>query len=312
MEFSIKTPKDVLWQESQIKTPKDILCWESSISIDTWATILSYLKEIHINECLTQKENNSVNPDQLIAIMKMSFVNKTLRNLISSNTFWILYNSIEYGTVKYNIYDCNEKFCKILYKIKKLQTVKNMMKGDYNYYRPNMLMIRLINNQDFYRFDILEKENPYPHSEYIRSATYEICYKLTENDHYILFKAYDYVEDGHAFYMKKSPSISYNNALQEFADFCDYCLTLIGFIDLEIMNQFKYFQHRNDIIYSSNVRIIIFNNYLLFTETIKDTKCKIKFYAQNVMTNVKYLIHQMEEETIDGSNSKIECYFANT
>jgi len=98
---------------------------DNLISNDTWMTVLSYLKDI---------DSIPVKPDQFIAIMKMSFVTKSLRNIIITNNFWILYNSNEYEFSKYNIYDCNSNFCSILYKINKLEagSMINLNKQIYN------------------------------------------------------------------------------------------------------------------------------------------------------------------------------------
>ena len=103
--------------ESLMKHSKDILLHEPLISIDTWATILYYFRDIN---------GEPTSPNQLIAIMTMSFVNKSLRNLITSNMFWILYNSIEYEPSKYNIYDCNKTICQIIHKIRTFKKLSDV------------------------------------------------------------------------------------------------------------------------------------------------------------------------------------------
>ena len=268
---------------------------ESVISIETWATILSYLKDIN---------NKPVNPDQLVAIMKMSFVNKNFRNLIMSNNFWILYNSIEYESVKYNIYNWNENFCRMIYKIKTLKGLHDtsfLVKSHYqqNLYDAIFNIKYFDHNRNVYTFDIFNKED-------IKSDLYcyvhlfgHRYYTLMKNDYCILFQVIFSNAKGATYCMKnKQTEKTPNYMIKEFANFCNIYDENELFNNI---NQFKYFQNNDElsgIIHYDDPSTTLYNNYIwsvIQSNTCNNENKVINFYAQNVITNAKYIVHQIEE-----------------
>jgi len=273
-------------------------------SIDTWATILSYFQDTDIEP---------VNPDQFISIMKMSFVNKSLRNLIITNSFWVLYNSIEYQSVKYNIYEWNCNFCRIVSKIRTLKTINNMEKG-YEDNR-NAISIRLWYNPNWHTFSIHDRASIYESTEHIVSAIFHRFYTWIENEYCVIFQICG-TANNFFLYMKKQSFVSCNYKLKDFADFCEVYDNENDL--LKNINQFKYFQNSDDIIHLSD-NIILHDNYIwslakrqkavLREESTEismhfNTNYIIKFYAYNVMTNIKYLVNKIE---IIGSSSENNC-----
>jgi len=280
------------------------------ISIDIWSTILSYLSY------LKDIDNESVNPDQLIAIMKMSFVNKSLRDLITSNHFWILYNSIEYESAKYNIYEWNINFCRILRKLKTLKNIenmwdikiwnsdiKNLQKDSSNY-----MSIILFWNYVWKNFTIYNEPSIVDNIKRIGTPIFNNIYVCIENEYCTLFKILFDTGKSCTFYIKKQSFESHNYKLEDFVDFCDsYNPNDL----LKNIDQFKYFENRTDIINWLYRDVMLHDNYLWFTEISmhNDINYTIKFYAYNVMTSIKYLINEIEisDETII---KHLRCYFS--
>ena len=266
------------------------------VSIDTWSTILSYLKNTDIEPA---------NTDQLVAIIKMSFVNKSLRDLIASNHFWILYNSIEYESAKYNIYEWNCNFCRILSKIKSLKTIKDMNETKNFISLTDHIFIHLLYLGDWYNFNIRNKASIFDSMVYIDSAIFNRSYACCENEYCVLFQTFVNDYCNLTFYMKKQSLVLYK--LKEFADFCD----LYNNNDLlKNISQFKYFENRTDIINFSGNIIMLHDNYIWSTEISMyfNTNYIIKFYAYNVMTNIKYLVNEIE--IIRSPSNYLECYFS--
>ena len=258
-----------------------------NISNDTWVTILSYLKD---------ETTYPVNPDQFIAIMKMSFVNKSLRNIITANSFWILYNSNEYASAKYNIYDCNENFCQIMHKITSLKTHENIDKLSKSpYIQPiNMgnafYMVYYPNLFRSYKYNISNKEIVNSHAilnnkyEYVNDSK---CSYLVENDYCILFTekiVANHKEKITRFYIKKSNQFSCNDKCNTISDFYDNAINLYN-----------------------DGNATLHDNYIWLT-TCNECTGDINFYAINVMTNVTYLIAQIKD--LFRSRKYSICYFA--
>ena len=278
----------------------------SIISIDTWATILSYFKDTDIE---------SVKPNQFIAIMTMSFINKSLRNLITSNTFWILYNNNGYKSAKYNIYNCNLNFCHTFHKLRKIKSDENITEyhAPFNLNR-NIFSVGLYcekkTNGVTYRYDISNILETIAQSYTMASSHPQINYTLTENDYCILFQVSSFGENEITFYIKNNSLILYDHALKDFADFCE--LNNIHSIHNNLkknIGNFKYFVNQPDFIQYPENDVVLYDNYIwsfakrqkdvLQEESIEINKNNknniINFYAHNVMTNITYLIHQIEE-----------------
>jgi len=247
----------------------------TNISNDIWVTILSYLKDTTAYP---------VNPDQFIAIMKMSFVNKTLRNLISSNTFWILYNSNEYAPAKYNIYNCNLNFCQIMHKIIALKTIENIEKVCKSIFTSDMCNIfYIVNRYNTYthKYNLSNKEIVNSHAILNNKCEkFYICYKLVENDYCILFSGM--TQKNHnardtRFYIKKNNIYSCNDKFTTLSDFYDNATDLYA-----DFNQDKH-----------DINATLHDNYIWLTTYTIETN-NINFYAINVMTSVKYLISRLE------------------
>jgi len=243
-----------------IKHPGDILCWKSAnVSNDIWITILSYLKDI---------DYEPVSPNNLIIIMKMSLINKSLRNLITSNNFWILYNDNKYKTTKYNIYNCNEKFCRILNKINTFKIHKTFH-SNYTYginERTIISKIQKFYNKQFTKF-IGHTGIIFP----IINIQIDSECNVTCNENKCTFKI---------IYFGQKDQITACRKLHELCHIHDNISD--SYVDLQ--NIFNYC--------GSNE--IQHNNFIWFTiGTINDFNMTINFYAQNVMTNIRYLIHQI-------------------
>ena len=267
------------------------------ISIDIWSTILSYLKYTDIE---------SANTNQLIAIMKMSFVNKSLRNLITFNSFWVLYNSIEYKDAEYDIYNCNEIFCRIVHKIRILKTQKNIRNLCSHGYVPSTSVIGctfgIICRFDQWSLGKFELSNEEIVPTYVvcnkkfRAIDDLQCSRLVENKYCILFQG---IKDGHKtnFYIKKNmiSCCIFNNVVDLYNNACDLCT------DFQCDNDNNYRNNDNNYVshFDYETGAVLHNNYIWTTKKISMADninhVKINFYAQNVMTNIKYLIHQIEE-----------------
>jgi len=267
----------------------------SNISNDIWVTILSYLKDS------SNAYMEPVNPDQFIAIMKMSFVNKSLRNLISSNAFWILYNSTEYSSAKYNIYDCNLIFCQIMHKITVLKTYENIQNlCDTKYITSiNMgnifLMVHAYSTLKPHKYILSNKEivNSYPILNNKFESSFDlICYDLVENEYCILFTGIIGANNDSQitrFYIKKEDQLSFNDKFNTLSDLYENAIDLYS--DLSQTS------------YDHNATL--HNNYIylvIHTFGMDD----INFYAINIMTNVKYLINQVKNTYPSGY---ITCRF---
>ena len=239
---------------------------EFNISNDTWATILSYLKEIWVVECVTQRENDPVNPEQFIAIMKMSFVNKSLRNMITSNIFWILYNSIEYESAKYNIYDCNENFCRIISKIRIFNEIKDIeatCNYVYNSYKHIFGIMRWCSGHYIKKCNISSKEIVSTHSsnsEYKIDKKYKCNKKykvLSQNEYCTLVKGIGY---GNNYYITK-PNKTYDGKCDNF-----YISVVFNGCDL-LTYSFEKGLHidTREIVNFRDVDAILHDNYIWFT-----------------------------------------------
>jgi len=309
----------------------------TSISNDIWSTVLSYLKDI---------TTEPVKPDQLIAIMKMSFVNKSLRYLITSNSFWVLYNSIEYESAKYNIYDWNENFCRIISKIR-LPIPENIIYMDNSKYYDKSSIFGLRCKMGYIkdRFNISNKEivhsNPlYKHNIYLidNSIKIQVTY---ENEYCMLCEMYTSIKDYTKFIIKKNKQFICGCLLHEDCALCEIYNTvnLKNFIvdkekqvvcdiindSLDASNN-KYNLYTN-YIYNDpengnliqtchNIDAVLHDNYIWLTTKINMNSLikytTTNFYAQNIMTDVKYLIHQIEEpqnEFTDNSFVKQRYYY---
>jgi len=253
----------------------------TNISNDIWVTILSYLKD---------ETTYPVNPDQFIAIMKMSFVNKTLRNIITSNTFWILYNSNEYAPANYNIYNCNINFCQIMHKIIALKTEENITNLCDSIYTPSRNIGNILNM--VYRhnapmpckYNLSNKEIVNSHAILNNKCESSIdlrCYNLVENDYCILFKGIS-EKNGNmqstSFFIKKPNQFSCNDKFTTLSDFYDNATDLYS-----DPNQRSY-----------NRNATLHDNYIWLTTNTVGTD-DINFYAINVMTNVKYLVTKIKD-----------------
>ena len=278
--------------KSQMKHSKDILLQEDIISIDMWVTILSYLKD---------NDGDPVNPDQFIAIMKMGFVNKSLMNMTTSNMFWVLYNNIEYNSVKYNIYEWNCNFCRMLNKTRKLKTIKDMKIWKYDDIEDS-IFIRLYHNREWHTFNICNGVNIYKNVEVMSQLNQR--YVFIETEYCILFE----ITSIGSFYLKKQPFVTHNYKLKDFVDFCDSYNDRSDL--LKNIDQFKYFKNRTDIICHPDNNSRLYDNYIWTTEISMHNDINyIKFYAQNVITNIKYLLNEIEIKSYSFNNDFFKCYF---
>ena len=250
----------------------------TNISNDTWMTVLSYLKDT---------TSYPVNPDQFIAIMKMSFVNKTLRNIITTNSFWILYNNDEYKLAKYNIYDCNLNFCHIMHKMIFLKTHENIKNLCSDIYFPKRNMGTVLNivyqynTINYYKYNLYNKEIVNSHAILNNKCKSYKCCKLVENDYCILFKGIS-EKNGNmqstSFFIKKPNQFSCNDKFTTLSDFYDNATDLYS-----DPNQRSY-----------NRNATLHDNYIWLTTNTVGTD-DINFYAINVMTNVKYLVTKIKD-----------------
>ena len=278
----------------------------NNISTDTWVTVLFYLSDTF---------TDPVNPDQLIAVMKMSFVNKNLRNIITSNSFWVLYNSIEYESAKYNIYDCNENFCRIIYKIRSIDT-GNILYGDHSikstdsgyisygdhpkYDKCSIFGLICRFNYRMGRFNILNKEIVPTHQHFDKFLPgLELkAQAMYENEYCTLYEIYDRGNMTN-FIIKKGDDLKHDN-LNDSSDLSsekDYLFSDIIHNDPKCGTSLLNYH---------NADAVLHDNYIWLTTKLRmDSFIKLtitNFYAQNVITNVKYLIHEIVERPCDFSN----------
>ena len=262
----------------------------TNISNDIWVTILSYLKDA---------TPYPVNPDQFIAIMKMSFVNKTLINLISSNTFWILYNSNEYAPAKYNIYNCNLNFCQIMHKIIALKTIENIQKVSKSIFTSDtcnrFYIVNHYNASYTHKYNLSNKEIVNSHAILNNKCeSYLKCHTLVESVYCILFTGrsgtnYDGWRTNYdgwrtRFCIKKNNQFSCNDKFTTLSDFYDNAIDLNTY----------------------DLNATLHDNYIWLTTYTIETH-NINFYAINVMTSVKYLISRVENPY--HSSYYPSCYF---
>jgi len=281
-----------------------------NFSFDLWMTTLSYFKDTN---------SETVNPTQLIAIMKMSFVSKGFRNLITSNDFWVLYNSDEYKSAKYNIYDCNENFCRIIHKIMALKTKQNIIdsgqdilyveggccittsggikdnsetydKIEYDdkgkMINIDNLKIMCYNGQKNVKFNISNNEIVYT---YAKSINRNI---LAEND-YCIILGFKYGE--HVNIIKK-PIInipkSYDNA-------CDIFNNSIRGNCYKLDEKIHHYYQ---------IDVVLHDNYIwLTTKTYFSDYMIINFYSINVITTATYLIYEIKQIYDVGTRYNNQC-----
>jgi len=196
----------------------------------------------------------------------------------------------------------------MLRKIRTLKTLKDMEEWDPQYPSGN-ISIQLRCNNIWYRFCICNELSTYENIERVNSSKFNTYFVCIESEYCALFTIYLHNENPLTFCMKKQSSDVYDYKVKDFADFCD----LYNNTDdlLENINQFKYFENLTDIVDWTSNYIILHDNCIWTTEinTHNDINYIIKFYARNVMTNIKYLVTEME--IIDSSNGKnLKCFFS--
>jgi len=204
-----------------------------------------------------------------------------------------LYNSTEYSSANYNIYDCNENFCRVMHKIIVLKTYENIEKFCDGPYYParNMgnifLMVDYHNILEAYKYTISNKEIVNSHAilnKKFVSFGDPRCYDLVENEYCILFIGVNNDGQRTSFYIKKHTQFSCNDKFNTLTDLYDNAIDLFG--DLCTFYNIK----------PNDVNAILHDNYIWLTNHIMiSDDMIINYYAINVTTNVKYLITQTKD-----------------
>ena len=273
---------------------------EGSNTTDMWLSILSHFKddEYHITTL-----------DNLLIIMTLSLTNTHLRNIITSNNFWVVYNNNGYKHSKHNIYECNVNLCRIIHKISKLtfdipDNSKGTMVNQHESIKCNKLyMSYSINKGHHVRIPVSTKEiiSSYHGSEddvvLIKCQYMTKCYSLLENDYCTLIEGFDDSYNRVCCVKKKFKTTSDNT---------EGLLPLGHNINLNMDYEFVTSTNEK----CTTIDDTLYDNYIWFSTTHinSDNEHVINIFAQNILTNTRYLINTKK---INMQDNKLDFYLIN-
>ena len=235
-----------------------------AIPIEIWSVILSQFSDA---------KSTCTDTSQLRSIMTMSLTNTIFKNIIKCNSFWVLFQNLNYSGVSLSIYESTNVLLEIA------ETLKKFTNKSLSEYRTistyNTIPIMS------YKSNYLHINKP---SYFEIPTEYQnlVCCRYTENDLCILFEG---KERG----THKKSGFIYKKYLPNDIPFIDKCYPIKEFEENELIDYEKVPK-----LFCSNDRFIICDDYILFVQYIFfEDMYKLNFYAQSILTNIKYILHEI-------------------
>ena len=170
------------------------------------------------------------------------------------------------------------------------------MNGYRDLFNKSTLYMSYWYNERSYILNICNKEYITSYSSLFLNPE-QYC-KYTENEYCALFEMSINGGSNITFLIRKQMPMLYNYKENDLQKLCNAYKSDVEFYNVEY--------GQNNIIHCSH-HTTLYNNYIWFTEIIipNNTIC---FYAQNVITNVKYAVHKLIEISHSGNTI---CKFYN-